>query len=373
MERQKIIERDNFTYDEKLKISQKSGERCCHCGRKVYFDGYGATVDHYVPISKGGTNREINLIMLCVDCNKEKGDKIIPPDDYLKYLKDDELKRLGDYFDSYIRSFEYMSRKNLLACDQYMVRVAMYINNLHYTKCKKKTQQVPVQEFWLKRATEDDKEKIIDYYKEYLKKNKIEQDMDIAEQQIDFWMMFGCIYYLEKNDEIKTVFALTIRSLKYEAQYEDVDKCLQVFVFSKYSTPQSCFLADAVHSRLVYNFANEQGINLMNSVVSIPQEDPMVYRLTKSMGIQGMCHDEFNHYKSVYILHGYDIEQKEDVSDEEKENLKQLFSAFKDIQDSAELWGMKHEEAAWMVDTIRDKDEGIYVTLPFSKKPRRIG
>jgi hypothetical protein len=28
--RQKIVERDDFTYDEKLSIAIKSDERCCH-------------------------------------------------------------------------------------------------------------------------------------------------------------------------------------------------------------------------------------------------------------------------------------------------------------------------------------------------------
>ena len=72
LERQKIVERDDFTFDEREHIAAKSHHKCAHCGKEVYF-GYGATVDHFVPLNKGGTNRDINLIMLCNDCNKEKG------------------------------------------------------------------------------------------------------------------------------------------------------------------------------------------------------------------------------------------------------------------------------------------------------------
>ncbi len=86
-DRCKVNEREQFSYEYKQKILAKSDDRCCHCGRKAYI-GYGATVDHYVPISKGGINDDCNLVMLCETCNKEKDDLIIDPDNYLVYLKE---------------------------------------------------------------------------------------------------------------------------------------------------------------------------------------------------------------------------------------------------------------------------------------------
>lgn len=65
--RHKIRERDNFT--------------CQHCGKKA--PNVEIQIDHKIPVTKGGTDDEINLQILCVDCNLEKGDKILPRYKYL--------------------------------------------------------------------------------------------------------------------------------------------------------------------------------------------------------------------------------------------------------------------------------------------------
>lgn len=36
-----------------------------------------ATIDHLTPKSKGGTNRQENLVVACLECNQLKGDKIL--------------------------------------------------------------------------------------------------------------------------------------------------------------------------------------------------------------------------------------------------------------------------------------------------------
>ena len=56
--RRSVYNRDDYT--------------CYICGKKVVV-GVDATVDHYVPRSKGGTNREKNLRTCCKPCNEAKG------------------------------------------------------------------------------------------------------------------------------------------------------------------------------------------------------------------------------------------------------------------------------------------------------------
>lgn len=56
-ERFQIFERDNFT--------------CQYCGRKP--PEVQLEADHIVPLAKGGTNDERNLITACRDCNRGKG------------------------------------------------------------------------------------------------------------------------------------------------------------------------------------------------------------------------------------------------------------------------------------------------------------
>lgn len=52
--------------------------------------GYGlATVDHVVPLSKGGSNQPWNMVLACFDCNEAKGDS-----PYRQFLKSIRLKKI---------------------------------------------------------------------------------------------------------------------------------------------------------------------------------------------------------------------------------------------------------------------------------------
>ncbi len=61
--RKSVLKRDKYT--------------CRACG---HFDpsGNGLTIDHMNPRSRGGTNNQWNLQVLCEPCNQLKGDRIMP-------------------------------------------------------------------------------------------------------------------------------------------------------------------------------------------------------------------------------------------------------------------------------------------------------
>lgn len=53
---------------------------CAYCGKRVYREvnnthNSKATIDHIVPLSKGGTNAQYNLVLSCFECNNRKGSK----------------------------------------------------------------------------------------------------------------------------------------------------------------------------------------------------------------------------------------------------------------------------------------------------------
>lgn len=53
-----------------LKILERDNYRCAYCG------DYAGCVDHIVPVSRGGTNDDENLVAACYPCNGKKSNKI---------------------------------------------------------------------------------------------------------------------------------------------------------------------------------------------------------------------------------------------------------------------------------------------------------
>lgn len=54
--------------------------RCLYCG--TILDDLNATTDHIIPISKGGNNSQVNLVVCCKDCNSKRGNL-----DFFKFYK----------------------------------------------------------------------------------------------------------------------------------------------------------------------------------------------------------------------------------------------------------------------------------------------
>ena len=48
-------------------------DTCYYCGKKI--EGRNKTIDHKIPISKGGTNAIENLCVCCQSCNSKKNNK----------------------------------------------------------------------------------------------------------------------------------------------------------------------------------------------------------------------------------------------------------------------------------------------------------
>lgn len=67
---------------------------CSYCKRETHkrvlsFDGLRRTRDHYIPISKGGSNAKENIRIACYRCNHLKGDMM--PDEWEQYMLDNPL------------------------------------------------------------------------------------------------------------------------------------------------------------------------------------------------------------------------------------------------------------------------------------------
>lgn len=72
-----VSERKRFSDIERKVVYAKTKGRCALCGKFMDYDSF--TVDHIVPLAKGGTNNMDNLQAACYVCNRIKQD-ILPQD-----------------------------------------------------------------------------------------------------------------------------------------------------------------------------------------------------------------------------------------------------------------------------------------------------
>lgn len=81
----------NALYLLKLKVWNRDDWTCVYCGKymgdlyKQWVAGElkrkkaQISVDHVIPVAKGGEWTEENLVTACIPCNSKKGDKIYEP------------------------------------------------------------------------------------------------------------------------------------------------------------------------------------------------------------------------------------------------------------------------------------------------------
>jgi 5-methylcytosine-specific restriction endonuclease McrA len=85
---------------------------CCFCGR--FCRGESATMDHIVPVSKGGQHSWTNVVCACKRCNNRKGNSLLKDTDmemiYVPYTPNQEenliLRNRAILFDQ----MEYLSQ-----------------------------------------------------------------------------------------------------------------------------------------------------------------------------------------------------------------------------------------------------------------------
>jgi 5-methylcytosine-specific restriction endonuclease McrA len=74
-------------------LDKNRNAKCIYC--KCKLNTTNATTDHIIPISKGGNNTQVNLIVSWVNCNSERGNM-----EFYKYLrsKNEKFKNIKRIF-----------------------------------------------------------------------------------------------------------------------------------------------------------------------------------------------------------------------------------------------------------------------------------
>ena len=109
------IKRKQFSQAVRIKIYNNSKGRCAICGKFIPYDSF--TVDHIIPLAKGGSNAIDNLQVACGVCNLIKQD--ILPEDLMKKLTEIVLYQMRKSYDeklwkrmNYLRHLEQKKRIN---------------------------------------------------------------------------------------------------------------------------------------------------------------------------------------------------------------------------------------------------------------------
>ena len=349
----KYYNREHFTLDEKEDICAKSGNKCAHCGTPNYA-GYQMTVDHFIPLDKGGSNQMINLIPLCKDCNESKDNKLYSME-YIKYLKPKYKQQIKDYLDSYVQVIDYCQRHRLLAYDEYNRSILITPRNV-----RRKNKSVGVKsKYILKYATWDDLDKITDYLIRYLKKNEVLDSEEAARENIIFWMQFGCIYYVERNGEVTTMIAMTIKQLGENQDYRGIYNQPMMYLFPYYQTE----ISEQIVLDLIYDIpkliCDENNLSFMPLNIVMLEDEKMknvlsyMYKTSpKEDNVEGfivfhVLVGENESYDNVHI-------EYEDMNESEKKT-HDFFNKFNDVTDKMLRYFEKYEDresVSWMINSI---------------------
>lgn len=120
--RARIEERVPFPWSVKKFLLKETQGRCAHCG--VILDRYtNLSVDHVIPLNKGGTNDIQNLTVLCEDCNSTKSDMILPPVVWYPYLSTAKKKSLSELLYKYMTETDYLADDCLMPMDIFRIEV----------------------------------------------------------------------------------------------------------------------------------------------------------------------------------------------------------------------------------------------------------
>lgn len=204
--RKKVVERVWFSRDVKEDILRKSDGVCAHCGCPVTI-GDNFTIEHVVPISKGGTNDLVNIVALCRTCNTVKGDCIWHPNEYLLYLHKEDKRELGEYIDTYFRDKKWFTHNNFCQVDFKRIEVTIHLDGRKKTLRKKKqsivSQPSVTVDYSLQKALYYDLQDIYDMHIAYMKRNKLKVDKTEIKETISSAFINGAIYYIARGDGTK--------------------------------------------------------------------------------------------------------------------------------------------------------------------------
>lgn len=118
MARTRTEEREYIPVYVRQQVLCECNRICAHCGTKLRM-GDNFTLEHVIPLNKGGKNEIGNYVALCQTCNKDKSDDIVEPNEYYTYLPKDKKAKLQALFEEYLKTTDWLGYNNLFRTDRF--------------------------------------------------------------------------------------------------------------------------------------------------------------------------------------------------------------------------------------------------------------
>lgn len=217
MPQRKKENRIYFDTETRERVLKKSKCKCAKCGKELNISTM--TIDHIIPLSKGGTNKEYNLIAMCKKCNKEKGSSVFKPSDYYKGIPKYLLPKLDKMFDEYMYGEDFFSWSNLFKQD--IITIETDVTHKPSRRCMKTyTVKSKFQKAYYKYLN-DIYEYLLYYYSVY--KDKLYNKWYIK-KLVSAVFTYGCWYFIRSGDSIKFLVGFTICRTCKKSVYDTVFK-----------------------------------------------------------------------------------------------------------------------------------------------------
>lgn len=97
----------------RFEIFKRDNFKCRYCGQSVS-PGVILEIDHVIPVSKGGTNENINLVTSCWDCNRGKSKNMLNEGSLINIDVETQKNRIKEQRDQLKHYFKYLEQKDLL-------------------------------------------------------------------------------------------------------------------------------------------------------------------------------------------------------------------------------------------------------------------
>lgn len=214
MAREKTHSRIQSTRIRKEQILSRCKGVCCHCGKEIAI-GDDFTIEHIIPLSKGGTNDFTNLVSLCETCNKDKDADIVDAEYYEhapKVVYEEIERNLASYFEEN----DWLTATNIFRIDRFDVPVT---KTLQLRNGKVMTKKATCQ---IRKIKEDDLNAFVERYNDVYFPNGLPEDD--SERDPSSYKK-GSDYYQVICDN-KPVMVFSYRLFFVEA----ASLCIEIFV-----------------------------------------------------------------------------------------------------------------------------------------------